>query len=258
MVVGGRSHLRSSIPCRHSALWHHRLYASCLLVRVVPFRAPFLGGSFFYSYRENFKKSAAKLGGCAQAHRTFGQSRSSPTGFEKNLHPAGSIFLKNLDSRATPAFSRAFSFLFFPFFFSLLKKYRRSAASKTLMAHCMKSFRIKTHRPESIYQQPHFFILNKGLNSGKPLNQPCPNCFVCLTDNQEDREFLYWLSFGLWKSKAFHYYLKGSLIPFITISEIRRLIQDSSAKAICNTQSFQKAIHPFDYSIPTNKKSRLH
>ncbi len=106
----------------------------------------------------------------------------------------------------------------------------------------MKSFRIKTHRPERSYNQPHFFILNKGLNSGKPLNQPCPNCFVCLTDNHEDREFLYWLCFGLWRSKSFHYLLKGSVIPFVTIDEIRKLIRESSAKANCKTQAFQKAM----------------
>src|SRR5690606_30812492 len=97
------SHLRPSVPCRHSALWYHSLYASCLLVRVVPFRASFLGGSFFYSLRENFKKRKAKIGGLAHAHRTFGQSRSSPTGFEKNLHPSGSIFSKNLYNRASPS-----------------------------------------------------------------------------------------------------------------------------------------------------------
>jgi len=106
----------------------------------------------------------------------------------------------------------------------------------------MNSFRIKTHRLESSYQQPHFFILNKGLNSGKPLNQPCPNCFVCITGSREHREFLYWLCFGLWKSKSFHYFLKGSVIPFITIEETRKLIRESSIKASRKAQAFEKAI----------------
>ena len=107
----------------------------------------------------------------------------------------------------------------------------------------MKSFRIKTHRPDGSYNQPHFFILNRGLNSGKPLNQPCPNCFVCLIENKEDMEFLYWLCFGLWKSKSFHHFLKGSVIPFVTIDETRKLIRESSTKASCKAQAFQKAIH---------------
>ncbi len=121
------------------------------------------------------------------------------------------------------------------------------------MAHCMKSFRIKTHRPESIYQQPHFFILNKGLNSGKPLNQPCPNCFVCLTECDEHREFLYWLCFGLWKSKSFYYFLKGSVIPFVTIGETRKLIRESSIKASSKSQAFEKAIQALQL-LDTNEQ----
>jgi hypothetical protein len=95
----------------------------------------------------------------------------------------------------------------------------------------MKSYSIKTHQLGNSYQQPHFFILNKGLNSGKPLKHPCPNCFVCLASNDEENEFLYWLSFGLWKSKSFHILLKGSVIPFVTIHETRKLIRESSTKA---------------------------
>ena len=163
------------------------------------------------------------------------------------------VFTKILDSRPPPAFSRAFSIVFFPFFFSLLKRYMRSAASKILMAHCMKSFRIKTHRLESSYQQPHFFILNKGLNSGKPLNQACPNCFVCLTDNQEKRDFLFWLCFGLWRSKSFHYLLNGSVIPFVTIDEILKLIREISTKVSCKTQAFEKAIQALQL-LDTNKQ----
>ena len=199
----------------------------------------------------------AKLGGFAKARHTIGLSRSSPTGFEKNLHPLGSIFPKNLVNPPPPTFIKAFSFLFFPFFFSLLKMSVRSVASKILMAHYMKSFRIKTHRLESSYQQPHFFILNKGLNSGKPLNQSCPNCFVCLTDNQADRDFLFWLCFGLWRSKSFHFYLKGSVIPFITIDEIRKIIKENEIKASTKEQAFEKSIQALKLLDVNEQKIKL-
>lgn len=106
----------------------------------------------------------------------------------------------------------------------------------------MKTFLLKTYRTENQYSKPHFFILNKGLNSGKPLNTPCPNCFVCITENQDDREFFYWLCFGLWRSKSFHYYLKGSVIPFITIDDLKKLIRKNEIQANAKQQSFQKAI----------------
>ena len=155
----------------------------------------------------------------------------------------GSIFLKNLDTPSKHAFSRAFSFLFFPFFFSLLKMKLRSVASKYLMAYYMKTFRIKTHRLNQNYSEPHFFILNKGLNSGKPLNQPCPNCFVCITANETDKDFMYWLCFGLWKSKSFHFYLKGSVIPFITIGDMKKHLRDSECIASNHPQLFHQSIH---------------
>ena len=202
-------------------------------------------------------KRAAKLGGFAHAHRTTGLPRSSPTGFDKNLHPTGSIFPKNLVNRATPTFSRAFSFLFFPFFFSLLKMSVRSAASIILMACYMKSFRLKTHRLGTTYNKPHFFILNKGLNSGKPLCTPCPNCFVCLLENEADREFLYWLCFGLWRSKSFHFYLKGSVIPFRTIDEIRKVIRESEVKASTKEKAFEKSIQALKLLDVNEQKIKL-
>lgn len=106
----------------------------------------------------------------------------------------------------------------------------------------MKTFRLKTHRPETFYTKPHFFILNKGLNSGKPLCTPCPNCFVCLMENDADREFLYWLCFGLWRSKSFHLFLRGSVIPFITINELRKHLMESESKASNKVQAFEKSI----------------
>lgn len=156
-----------------------------------------------------------------------------------------------------PACVIAFSFLFFPFFFSLLKMSVRSEASKIFKAHSMKSFLIKTHRPEGNYSKPHFFILNKGLNSGKPLDSPCPNCFICITENQADKDFMYWLCFGLWRSKSFHYYLKGSVIPFITIDDIKKLIQESSTKASINEKAFEKSIQSLKLLDVNERKIKL-
>lgn len=107
----------------------------------------------------------------------------------------------------------------------------------------MKTYLIKTHRLENEYKKPHFFILSKGLNSGKPLVKPCPNCFVCITENDPDKDFLYWLCFGLWRSKSFHYYLRGSVIPFITIGEMKKHILISVSIADANIQAFEKTIN---------------
>ena len=88
----------------------------------------------------------------------------------------------------------------------------------------MQIFEIKTHQIGRTYTAPHFFILNKGLNSGKPLVKPCPNCFVIIAPTKAKRESLYYLCLSLKVGQFFAYYLKGSVIPFIGISDAKKVI----------------------------------
>lgn len=85
-------------------------------------------------------------------------------------------------------------------------------------------YEIKTHRLGRIYNKPHFYILNKGLNSGRPMNDPCPNCFVVTTESEEQRESLFYLCQSLHIGRYFNYYIKGSVIPFITINDTRKVL----------------------------------
>lgn len=94
----------------------------------------------------------------------------------------------------------------------------------------MSTYEIKTHRTGRTYYKPHFFILNKGLNSGKPLEQSCPNCFVITTSTDEERESLFYLCLSLKYGRFFHYYLRGSVIPFICISDAKKVIQTAIQK----------------------------
>ena len=106
----------------------------------------------------------------------------------------------------------------------------------------MQTLSIKSHRSGSTYQQPHFFILNKGNNSGKPLTAPCPNCFVIQFDNEEDKEQVYWLLFGLWRSKAFHQFLRGSVIPFVNLKDVKDCIRAGYQKATDTPEQFKKSV----------------
>ncbi|MBI9040201.1 hypothetical protein [Lutibacter sp.] len=91
----------------------------------------------------------------------------------------------------------------------------------------MSNFEIKTHQLGRTYNTPHFFILSKGLNSGRPMNQPCPNCFVITTAAEPTRESLYYLCLSLKTGQYFSYYLKGSVIPFICISDAKKVINEA-------------------------------
>ena len=61
----------------------------------------------------------------------------------------------------------------------------------------MSTYEIRTHRNGRTYNTPHFFILNKGLNNGKLMEQPCPNCFVITTPSEPERESLFYLCLSL-------------------------------------------------------------
>ena len=80
------------------------------------------------------------------------------------------------------------------------------------------------------------------MNSGKPLEQPCPNCFTFHALSQEEMDLYYWLCFGMWKACTFHPYLRGSVIPFIIKSDLVHLIREASAKALEAPGQFEKAV----------------
>ena len=88
----------------------------------------------------------------------------------------------------------------------------------------MQNYIIKSHKVGTSYNKPHFFILNKGNNSGKPLAFPCPNCFVIIAENQEQADQLRTLCYALWRCRAFEQHLHGSVIPFITIRSFRSVM----------------------------------
>jgi len=106
----------------------------------------------------------------------------------------------------------------------------------------MSTFIIKSHRSGVVYSMPHFFILNKGNNSGKPLSIPCPNCFVILFQCEEEKEQIYWLLYSLWQSKAFYPLLRGSVIPFLVLRDVKSCLLDGLNKVDENPIQFKKAV----------------
>jgi hypothetical protein len=90
--------------------------------------------------------------------------------------------------------------------------------------------------------QPQFFVLSKGLNSGKPLKTHCPNCFVITVKNDEEKEFLFWLCWGLWQSKKFHHLHTGSVIPFVRLQEFKPFIKEQASTAFAQKEQYNKNV----------------
>ncbi|MBU0942093.1 MAG: hypothetical protein KKD36_11760 [Bacteroidetes bacterium] len=88
-----------------------------------------------------------------------------------------------------------------------------------------------THQSNRIIEQPHFFILSKGKNAGKPLKESCPNCFLVTVKDEEESEHLYWIAYILWKSDFWHQYQIGSVISFIRIDTFKTYFRNEVIRA---------------------------
>ena len=86
----------------------------------------------------------------------------------------------------------------------------------------MQNYIIKSHKVGTNYNKPHFFILNKGMNSGKPQNEAFTNSFVIIFDNKKDCENIFWVAYSLWKSKFWHQHLVGSVISFLRLPDFKK------------------------------------
>jgi hypothetical protein len=106
----------------------------------------------------------------------------------------------------------------------------------------MCQFQLKTHREGTEYVSHHFFILSRGLNSGKPLKTPCPNCFAVIANSANDAEKIYWITYALWQGRNFHQLLVGSVIPFIRKKDLHDMIIDTFHQVGCKPEAVEKTV----------------
>jgi len=106
----------------------------------------------------------------------------------------------------------------------------------------MTSIQIFTY--SQIYQPRPFdlFALSRGLNSGKPLTSPCPNCFVISCKNQSEYDFYSTLLFGLWKARFFYPFHVGSVIPYVRISDFKSALKSQVEIQSANQAEFTKTV----------------
>ena len=106
----------------------------------------------------------------------------------------------------------------------------------------MHSPKFQTYSVKNQSTSFEFYILCKGLNSGKPLIAPCPNSFVCICKNEEEKDFYYWLLFGLWKAKYFHQFLIGSVIPFIRIDDLKKEVSTQAEQVRSQSKEYTATV----------------
>jgi hypothetical protein len=109
-------------------------------------------------------------------------------------------------------------------------------------SYVMLNFIIKTHKKGIIYAKPHLFILNKGMNSGKPQKEPFTNSFVIIFQNECDCESLYFIAYSLWQTKFWHQYLVGSVIPFLRLPDFKKEFNPKATALMKEHEEHQKNV----------------
>lgn len=74
------------------------------------------------------------------------------------------------------------------------------------------------------------------------MHTPCPNCFVLTASNRDDKEFYFWLCYGLWVGGFFRQALCGSVISFLRITELQYVIRRGQSKVEVRREALTKAI----------------
>ena len=87
-----------------------------------------------------------------------------------------------------------------------------------------------------------FYILRIGNNAGKPLKEPCANCYAFRCNNNDGYVFYYWLAYGLWQGKMFMPYLRGSVINFIIKSEFLQVVKEAESKVKGQYEFYMKTL----------------
>ncbi len=119
--------------------------------------------------------------------------------------------------------------------------------------------KIKTHAQGKVYNQPHFFILNKGLNSGKPFNHYVCNSFVFLADDENEKEYFYFLLLGIWELRLLRPYLKGTAIEFVRLGDVIDVLDETLNSINTGNRSFsdvQKSLVQID-KLQSNLQTQL-
>ena len=80
------------------------------------------------------------------------------------------------------------------------------------------------------------------MNSGKPQKEPFTNSFVVIFQNEEDCESIYFVAYSLWKTKFWHPYLVGSVIPFLRLPNFSKEFNLKASLMMQEHEEHQKNI----------------
>ena len=90
-----------------------------------------------------------------------------------------------------------------------------------MLTHKVRTYSVHSPAPETA-----LYILSRGRNAGKPMLEPCPNCFILYVRDQEELETWYWTFYAFWKHGFFHPHLCGSVIEMLRLCDLKTLMRN--------------------------------
>lgn len=92
-------------------------------------------------------------------------------------------------------------------------------------------FTIKTHNPNARENFKHgFYVLNKGMNAGKPSYEPFRNSFAIVCQSYDEQTKLYWACRALHLNRRFYPYLHGTAVQTIRMDDVHRVLAEAYYK----------------------------
>ena len=87
---------------------------------------------------------------------------------------------------------------------------------------------IHRYNPDKPKKATVFYIQSHGLHAGRPLTEPIPNSWEIDTDTKNAFE----ICFMVYNSKILNNYLRGSVIPFLSLHEYKKIINPIFANPV--------------------------
>ena len=109
----------------------------------------------------------------------------------------------------------------------------------------MLTHKVRTYSVHQPAPKTALYILSRGRNAGKPLLEPCPNCFILYVRDTEELENYYWTFYAFWKNGFFHPHLCGSVIEMLRLCDLKTLMRNVIQPAFeksCNSPIMVKKI----------------
>jgi len=94
------------------------------------------------------------------------------------------------------------------------------------------------YNSEKPIKENTFFIQSHGLHAGKPLKKPIPNSWQIETNTINAFEICYMV----YNSKFLKNYIRGSVVPFLSLEEYKKIIKPIFANPIQNNELIQKKL----------------